>query len=357
MITKEQLSRWKDLMTGERDRYKERYRKIYMKGDHQEIIEKNKRKVFQTYLLILLCFLLVLTGYLAGRHETAAHMNQSGKHVISLTRPDDGSMEMNFRLGILSGQGIDEQEVTIHLESGKDGEAESEDIQKESGKTVEELVREMKKTVEDDPAGKTILLPQTLSDGTHVMWFPERDMKWLLLLLLSVAAMGAVYAYRFNSIRKEEETAAKVISLELPGFINKLVLMLNGGLILFDALERVIGKYQEKENETSYFYDQLSAILENSRQSNTAVEEQMAEFSRNTGVREFIRVTGIMTDNVHKGTSLVEKLEAESEVLWFDRKKKAEEMGKLAETRLTIPLMILLLVLITVTIAPAMLEM
>ncbi|MEG0662665.1 MAG: hypothetical protein RR472_05245, partial [Anaerovoracaceae bacterium] len=63
------------------------------------------------------------------------------------------------------------------------------------------------------------------------------------------------------------------------------------------------------------------------------------------------------TDNIHKGADLSGKLQRESESLWFNRKKYAEEKGRLAETKLTLPLVILLLVLVMITIAPAMMEM
>ncbi|MFQ7012468.1 MAG: hypothetical protein ACLRTA_08070, partial [Clostridia bacterium] len=58
-----------------------------------------------------------------------------------------------------------------------------------------------------------------------------------------------------------------------------------------------------------------------------------------------------------KGTGLTEKLQAESEILWMNRKKNCEERGRLAETKLTLPLVIFLLVLIVITIAPALLEL
>jgi tight adherence protein C len=43
--------------------------------------------------------------------------------------------------------------------------------------------------------------------------------------------------------------------------------------------------------------------------------------------------------------------------MWQNRKKRVEELGKLADTKLTFPLTILLLVLIMVTITPALLAM
>ena len=52
---------------------------------------------------------------------------------------------------------------------------------------------------------------------------------------------------------------------------------------------------------------------------------------------------------------LTEKLQRESETLWINRKKNCEEKGKLAETKLTLPLMIFLIVLIVITVAPALL--
>mgnify|MGYP000656837785 FL=1 len=55
-------------------------------------------------------------------------------------------------------------------------------------------------------------------------------------------------------------------------------------------------------------------------------------------------------------TDWTEKLKQENSLLWLARKQQSEEKGRLAETKLTLPLMILLLVLIMMTIAPAMME-
>jgi tight adherence protein C len=68
-------------------------------------------------------------------------------------------------------------------------------------------------------------------------------------------------------------------------------------------------------------------------------------------------MTAVISDNWDKGSVLAEKLEGESNLLWISRKKRAEEKGKLAETKLTFPLVILLIVLIMVTIAPALMEL
>jgi tight adherence protein C len=70
-----------------------------------------------------------------------------------------------------------------------------------------------------------------------------------------------------------------------------------------------------------------------------------------------MRFAGVIADNIGKGSALSEKLQTESDLLWNSRKKKAEERGRIAETKLTIPMLLMLLVLVMITIAPAALEM
>ena len=91
--------------------------------------------------------------------------------------------------------------------------------------------------------------------------------------------------------------------------------------------------------------------------ANGSMYRELREFARKSGIKELIRVANIICDNVSKGTGLTEKLQAESEILWMNRKKNCEERGRLAETKLTLPLVIFLLVLIVITIAPALLEL
>jgi hypothetical protein len=44
-------------------------------------------------------------------------------------------------------------------------------------------------------------------------------------------------------------------------------------------------------------------------------------------------------------------------MLWLSRKRSSEERGRLAETKLTLPLTVFLLVLVVVTVSPALLEL
>lgn len=84
---------------------------------------------------------------------------------------------------------------------------------------------------------------------------------------------------------------------------------------------------------------------------------EFRRMAKESGIRELMRVSNIISDNIKKGVELTGKLQAESEMLWLERKKSCEERGRLAETKLTLPLMIFLMVLMIITVAPALLEL
>ena len=77
---------------------------------------------------------------------------------------------------------------------------------------------------------------------------------------------------------------------------------------------------------------------------------------REKRITELSRLISIILESRERGTDLREKLRAEGEMLWEKRKKQAEELGKKADTKLAIPLGMMLISLLLVTAAPALMQ-
>ena len=101
----------------------------------------------------------------------------------------------------------------------------------------------------------------------------------------------------------------------------------------------------------------IAEIKKKSTLAGNSLVAVLDDYGKRLAIKEFTRITSIITDNQYKGVNLTEKLESESDILWTQRKKIAEEKGRIAETKLTFPLALLLLVLILITAAPAIMEM
>ena len=70
-------------------------------------------------------------------------------------------------------------------------------------------------------------------------------------------------------------------------------------------------------------------------------------------MRELLRLSNIMADNINKGSELVNKLEQEANFMWHMNKKQVEERGRIAESKLTFPMALMLIALLVITAAPA----
>lgn len=352
--------RWNKCI-GDEDYLKERYKRLYGGGDYENEIEdirkNNEKRYFLCVFVIVMVFAVVI--YSEIREKTLINESDNG-FATGIQRDDSGNNsavelkvygEKNGKLftkNVIVDAGAHEQtrEETTYKTDEKDGEA-------LLGYRIEEAAREAA-----EKGGDEIILPSKLSDGTHIYWKKPNSLKGIIVLPLPVLLIYAVYRQRFAKMGLEEKEARESVMKELPGFINRITLLLGAGLVFNSAFEKAITDNSRRRwRNNSYFYSQMRKILENSKSSNISLHKGLEDFARRSQIREFIRITNMISDSIGKGSRLAEKLETESNAIWFARKKKTEEKGRLAESKLIAPLMIMLMILIVITISPAMIEM
>ena len=69
-----------------------------------------------------------------------------------------------------------------------------------------------------------------------------------------------------------------------------------------------------------------------------------------------LRFVSILEDNYKKGGELVEKLEAEGDNMREMRKKNVQQRIRLIDSKMTLPLMLMLMSLVIVSVTPALLQ-
>lgn len=233
------------------------------------------------------------------------------------------------------------------------------EVKEKKGQNSEERLRsqvlKLSRSLESE-TGELIALPGRLDDGTRLLWRENRSSSVPAMIMLVPLSVAALYQ---NSKAKEKEKVKQKndgIRRDLPGFHSQLLLLLNSGLIFNDAFFRIAEGY-EKRVSPGYLGTVILDIKKYSAETGISLIALMEQYGKKLGVREFSRMTGIIADNQYKGIDLTEKLESESDLLWNQRKKLAEERGRAAETKLAFPLAMLLMVLIVITAAPAVLQM
>ncbi len=346
-----------------RFKHLEGLRQFWEESDLSEIADQKAAEVqaflkrgknFQ-YVCLLLAAAILLAGMQVGKGMTSAEKYiVGGDGLVSGLLREKKSEQASFPLSVEAKKGRRsvKKDVTVVLEG--DGSVRVEEKQDPK----EELRRAIQQAVRDaETAGtRKVSLPSRMADGTVMTWKKKSSYEFLLLLAMGPLLCAFLYIQDKDKLKREEKERRESISRALPAFNDQLILLLNCGLVFHDAFQMIADGYRRQERN-GYFYGLILRVqtrAENSKRSLMRVLSDIAEEEKN---ENFSRFAETVAANQIRGTDILEILEKERSRLWEERKGAAEKRGKLAETRLAVPLALLLLVLITVTAAPAALQM
>jgi|GEM_PF-403827 len=374
MIFKWLVDKLPENLLGRQEKLKTHYTKLYGLKDHSLQIQSVRSKNLKRYLKAMMVIVpLLATSVLYNVSSQDEGLLVSRDHIISIDRPsfEEGKKRLEMEAIIKNDRESRTLPVTLIIKPEQEQLSEEEMInihEKESlsedpKKRWEETLRDFRLSVKQmnkNAEGPKVLLPVTLGNSATVSWKKQKDPEPFAGLVLLVGVLLYLYSKRYYSIKTENKNAIDSIANDLPDFINKIMLLLNAGLVVHTAFIKTIDDYFENRKigleHESYFYNQLYEIKIRITETNSPLVPELRDFAKRSGVQEFVRFTNIVADNIGLGAALADKLSMESEMLWFSRKKKAVEKGRMAETKLIFPLMLLLLSLVMVTTAPALMD-
>lgn len=331
----------------------------------QEVEKKAKR---QMLLVIIIGFVLLIADFAASSSQGSIKVIESNGQLYLIRPPVSGEPgHLSLKAVVLGTNETVEQKIDVTLEP-YGAEADSKDNQPETEsqavmaeqQRIEYEIRKISSELNNDIESKQVKLPTVLETGEKISWEiqDETNSNIFMITLLTMILLFCVYKNRFASLEKQRKKNSESVIRQLPEFVNRLVLLLNAGLVLTSAFEKAIEEsFHFNDNKNDYFYGKLKEIYVSCKSANGSIHHEFSLMAKESGIRELMRVSNIINDNVKKGTELTDKLQAESEFLWLSRKKNCEEKGRLAETKLTLPLMMFLMVLIIITVAPALMEL
>lgn len=343
-------------ISSEEDELRARYRDLYGEGNYEAELARHARERRRRILLCALLFILVVVYVLHGALTATPGAIYEDGFLVAVERPSEGAgqQEVDARLYVVHDGETTQEDRSLYISAYSEEERAAAALGEESeGDLLKRRIDQAVRQINKDRAERVATLPTSLEDGTRLYWRERRRSRLPLLAALLAGVLYYLFRSRFASIEGREQKARESVVRELPEFLHKLTLLLGAGVVLEVAFARAMEGMQGE----GYFAEQMRYLKRRSEETNGSLPAEFYAFARRSGVRELMRIAGILEENVERGTDLVAKLRQEGQLLWFERKKQSEEKGRLAETKLTLPLAILLLVLVLVTVSPALFEM
>ena len=335
--------------------------------DETKRIKSDKEMMNRIYMITLGITLLILVLVLKGPDEKGQIISDSSGNAVSIKRyTTEKSESYNLVAEIKKGSEIIARDVNLRIQAVKEGSGADALSEETDGNAEMEMALDSALNDIEYSKSKTIRLPVELSDGSSVKWKAGDKKEYTLYFLIPfiyIALIIFVVRAPKDKLKTEIERKKQSILRGLPRFCNQLFLMMNAGLILSDAFEKITDSYalrldaDDEEKEDDYFESELVRLRRDDPSHRASTASLIHEFAVNNDVKEMIRIATILTENEKRGSDVIESLSRESRYLWDERKIVAREKGKMIDSKMSYPLGILLILLIVITMAPAMLSM
>ena len=316
-----------------------------------------------------------LPGIVLGNNSSSAYINQDlrlpkhdGKTGIDISWQSDneGLIGTDGKVNMVDGKPGDKVTITADLRCGPAADSLEMPLTLGSPEKAYDFSRDMKMSVDGlvnslnaGTGGDAVSLPGKTGSGLRLSWKKPQDMTVYALPVICAALFLWIFKRRYAFIDGDIKKFRESIRREFPDFLGKLILLLNAGMVATAAVEKIAEDYRwhRRSGEEKGFYEELCGIENRMHGSNTMLTVEFSDMASRSGQREIMRFSAILSDNIDKGSALAEKLMRENDMLWNLRKKRAEERGRVAETKLTFPMALQLLAVMLITVAPAAFEM
>ena len=221
----------------------------------------------------------------------------------------------------------------------------------DAGEIVKILSWKMEEAQKDD--AETLYLPDQTADK-DLIWYPEKDHTWLLLLGLTACAVCAMIIGQQKEEERARELREKRMRLAYPDIVSRLGLYMGAGISSRKAWERIVHSYRNRTDKSvNEAYEEMCTTLyemQNGVPESTAYEK----FGARCRLPSYLKLGTLLSQNLRKGTrNLSGLLEEESREAFEDRKAYAKKLGEECESKLLFPMLLMLVTILVMVMYPA----
>lgn len=223
-----------------------------------------------------------------------------------------------------------------------------------------ERKKELRETIEkyneekEDP--DYYYLPEEWN-GQKLEWQKPGDNTGTLIAALS---FFSAFVLMLKKAREEQEALAKrseQLLMDYPPLILKFTLLIQAGMTARRAFQKMASDYMRTEPVKGHFAYEMIVTACREMDSGVAELEAYRRFGERCGQMKYKTFSTILIQNLQKGSRrMADLLEQEALEAWDERKRKARVLGEAAATKLLIPMIMMLIVVMAIIMIPAFLS-
>lgn len=226
--------------------------------------------------------------------------------------------------------------------------------------SAQELQMEIQRQAESisDSYSEKLYLPQTIQ-GEKVQYEEEENIGILLCAGSVILGIGMLPLSKEKEKQKQEKRQREM-QMDYPEIVEKLALFLRAGFSIRKSMEKLAEGYVR--NREKYHMGERAAyeeLLKTCKEMEGGVYEADAyeRLGKRCGLSQYKILSVLLVQNLRKGNqSILELLEREAASAGEERKRNARVKGEEASTKLLLPMVLQLIVVLIILMVPAFLS-
>ena len=286
---------------------------------------------------------------------------QSGIPIVykdghKLEKADSGTYEQEFTV-TMDGQDARTFYVQVPSKETEQEETIEEEIlteEEQQEKTIREAVTLYNEEINDPDY---YYLPANVGNK-KVEWEIPAENTGSFLAALGLLAAVVLILKKEQERQEQAAKRAEQLLMDYPGLIMKFTLLVQAGMTVRKAFQKMALDYKRKvkiSEKIQYAYEEM-VVTCNEMESGISEMEAYRRFGERCAQIKYKTFATLLIQNLQKGSKrLADMLEKESLEAWDERKRKARVLGETAATKLLIPMIMMMVVVMAIIMIPAFL--
>ncbi len=282
--------------------------------------------------------------------ETRELLDDWGQIVKPQDEIPEAGEEGKYRVALSYGELVSEYDVFLMVYPMEKTEEE---------RFLEGLKAEIRQKMEAARSDENVELPIAY-EGETLKWFTQegREQRYVVMFF-PAAAVILLIAEKKQRQKEKLRAREREMLLDYPELVSKFTVLVQAGMTARNVWERMVREYEgkkEKGQKPRYAYEEMR-ITWNQMKNGVYESAAYEEFGRRCGLHSYLKFGALLEQNLRQGTTgLAARLKKEAEEAFEDRKNVARRLGEEAETKMMLPMFMMLFVVLIVIMVPAFLS-
>lgn len=274
---------------------------------------------------------------------------------LRIEKGSGGIHEEEFQVAA-SGEEMETVRIQVPEKETEEEEApaETEEAEEESR---ERRIREMVEEYNSQKRDPDYYYLPARWEGETFTWRRPGDPSGALLASMGLFAAFVVLMKKSREAQEREMKRSEQLLMDYPALVMKFALLIQAGMTAGRAFRKIAGDYRRRNPDGGRSaYDAVAAACYE-MDSGVAEQEAYRRFGERCGQMKYKTFSTLLIQNLQKGSRhMADILEQEALDAWDERKRKARVLGEAAATKLLLPMVMMLAVVMAIIMIPAFLS-